>query len=292
MTLQERILEALGEHALKPRALYDHFLNDLPASVDFALRGLMKGGQVTFELGHYQRSTSAKPSRPTREVGHASAALNRGTEAPAGAATRPPGASPPPQSFDPRELTKREREVYDLAEQGLTRRQITERLGVSANVVSTHLSNARNKLGVKAKLGAPSRQRRSVPAPSAAVRLTAAPSREGAEAATVGVETRRCQRCRNQKPLERFRPSSLGDGSRLWTCDDCVGSGSASNERAKGEVSSVRRPTFSTDLKARLIELQRRKAEELQAACEHVSALRQELADVEEMTRIVTEGTG
>jgi hypothetical protein len=56
MTLQERVLEALGEKALKPQALYTALSGELASAIDFALRGLMKSGIVTLKLGRYQRA--------------------------------------------------------------------------------------------------------------------------------------------------------------------------------------------------------------------------------------------
>jgi hypothetical protein len=56
MTLQERVLEALGEKALKPQALYSAMSGENVTAVDAALQALLKRGVVSFELGHYQRS--------------------------------------------------------------------------------------------------------------------------------------------------------------------------------------------------------------------------------------------
>lgn len=56
MTLQERVLEALGEKALKPQALYGAMSGENITAVDAALQALLKRGAVSFELGHYQRS--------------------------------------------------------------------------------------------------------------------------------------------------------------------------------------------------------------------------------------------
>jgi DNA-binding CsgD family transcriptional regulator len=52
----------------------------------------------------------------------------------------------------PQSLTAREREVVELAEEGLTAREIAERLFISNRTVESHLSNAYAKLGVPSKL--------------------------------------------------------------------------------------------------------------------------------------------
>ena len=44
-------------------------------------------------------------------------------------------------------LTPREREVAELAAQGLTGREIAERLGISVGTARNHLLRARDKLG-------------------------------------------------------------------------------------------------------------------------------------------------
>jgi DNA-binding NarL/FixJ family response regulator len=51
-------------------------------------------------------------------------------------------------------LTEREREVLDVAAEGLTAREIAERLGVRERTVTTHLSRIYGKLGVGGRLGA------------------------------------------------------------------------------------------------------------------------------------------
>jgi two-component system response regulator DevR len=51
-------------------------------------------------------------------------------------------------------LTRREREVIALAVDGLTAREIGERLGVRERTVTTHLSRIYQKLGVKTRLAA------------------------------------------------------------------------------------------------------------------------------------------
>lgn len=55
MTLQARILEALGEHALKPRALYEALSTDSPAAIDCGLGALLRARKVSLEFGFYQR---------------------------------------------------------------------------------------------------------------------------------------------------------------------------------------------------------------------------------------------
>ena len=51
-------------------------------------------------------------------------------------------------------LTEREREVLDVAAEGLTAREIAERLGVRERTITTHLSRIYGKLGVGGRLGA------------------------------------------------------------------------------------------------------------------------------------------
>jgi DNA-binding NarL/FixJ family response regulator len=51
-------------------------------------------------------------------------------------------------------LTGREREVLDVAAEGLTAREIADRLGVRERTVTTHLSRIYGKLGVGGRLGA------------------------------------------------------------------------------------------------------------------------------------------
>ena len=52
------------------------------------------------------------------------------------------------------ELTVREREVLSVAAEGLTARQIAERLGVRERTITTHLARIYNKLGVGNRLSA------------------------------------------------------------------------------------------------------------------------------------------
>ena len=51
-------------------------------------------------------------------------------------------------------LTEREREVLEVAAEGLTARQIAERLGVRERTVTTHLARIYGKLGVGTRLAA------------------------------------------------------------------------------------------------------------------------------------------
>ncbi len=51
-------------------------------------------------------------------------------------------------------LTLREREVLSVAAEGLTARQIAERLGVRERTVTTHLSRIYGKLGVRTRIAA------------------------------------------------------------------------------------------------------------------------------------------
>jgi DNA-binding NarL/FixJ family response regulator len=51
-------------------------------------------------------------------------------------------------------LTQREREVLSIAAEGLTARQIADRLGVRERTVTTHLTRIYGKLGVKTRIAA------------------------------------------------------------------------------------------------------------------------------------------
>lgn len=53
------------------------------------------------------------------------------------------------QNPQPSHLTKREREIYDLAVQGFTNAEVARQLGVSVNTVKVHLSNVLHKFNVK-----------------------------------------------------------------------------------------------------------------------------------------------
>lgn len=60
MTLQDRILEALGANGLTPKQLYAHFASDLATAVDFAIRGLVKDARMALVNGVYQRMVAAE----------------------------------------------------------------------------------------------------------------------------------------------------------------------------------------------------------------------------------------
>jgi DNA-binding CsgD family transcriptional regulator len=63
-----------------------------------------------------------------------------------------PGRRAVAASLGPASLTNREREVARLAAEGLTAREIGERLFISERTVTTHLTNVYAKLGVESKL--------------------------------------------------------------------------------------------------------------------------------------------
>jgi DNA-binding NarL/FixJ family response regulator len=88
------------------------------------------------------------------ELRAATAAAAQGfTVVPAALATRllPTRAPGPEHDASPESLTPREREVLDLLAQGLTNRQIADRLGISEHTAKFHVA------AVSAKLGAASR---------------------------------------------------------------------------------------------------------------------------------------
>lgn len=176
MTLQERILEVLGEGALDGKALYRNLSGELPSAVDFALRGLMRDGKVKQTDGVYLRPD-----------------IVRVIEHPA---------------------------VIEL---------------------------------VAAVYGAP-------PVPI----------------------TVKCRRCKSPKPLEAYGMDR--DGLRIKTCLVCR----AAMQVKRPKLVVGDRQTFPPSLIARWIERQTQAAKRVQAACEALSAARQELADIEETVRIMT----
>jgi DNA-binding CsgD family transcriptional regulator len=270
MTPAEKILEALGEKALQPRALWAALKNEQPAAIEAALSMLQRSGQITFELGHYQRGNVKKPLPPPSALisipqrletvvvdAHEPPPLKRASpgrrycprcrKVKASAEFAGPGARacegcakpvgrpsrgeiPAPAPAPGDPLTPRQRQVFDLAERGRSGREISKVLGLSEGCVSTHLSFARAKMAGS----------RLNSAPSAAVQLSVVSSREDAGPATVGADLPR------------------------------------------------KRITFSPELTARLIEEQRSLAMALQAALDRVSHMRQRLGDVEELVRMAT----
>lgn len=256
MTLQERILEALGEHALEPASLYKAMSGDLASAVDFALRGLLKTCQVTFELGRYQRASTRGKMR----------AESTSPAAPAGPLAKPTPSSPAPVAAAP-------------ARQGEPATKRCRRCGERKPLTEFPSFQSRGCKACVKRIGRPS------------------------------AKTRCCRRCGLEKPLEEFQESNLGTG-KLRTCRSCMRVLSrrrdvadksartvtaapvvplASIEAAKADIPPSRKITFSAALRARLVERMRIKAEELQIACRHVAALREELADIEELVRMASE---
>jgi len=66
----------------------------------------------------------------------------------------PPSSPLQPPSRSPAGLTRREREVLRLLTEGLTNKEIAERLVVSLPTVSTHVASIFNKLGVTSRAAA------------------------------------------------------------------------------------------------------------------------------------------
>lgn len=56
-----------------------------------------------------------------------------------------PLKDPPGRQVDPSKMTPRESEIYALAQDGLTPKQISERLGIGRQTASTILAIAREK---------------------------------------------------------------------------------------------------------------------------------------------------
>ena len=54
----------------------------------------------------------------------------------------------------PAQLTERERDVLELVSQGLTNREVAQRLFISSGTVRTHLEHVYEKLGVRTRAGA------------------------------------------------------------------------------------------------------------------------------------------
>lgn len=262
MTLQERVLEALGERALTPKALYLAMSNDSAPAIDCALGALMRGNYVTFELGHYQRTKRKMPTPKSApplisNAGSVVAPITTSTPISALQPKLVPQVKTPPPVAPADPLTKREREIFDLIAGGLSNAEAGARLRLSAGCISYYLCTARKKLGIKVQLGARTRDEHAPKsAPSAAVQLSAEPS-----------------------------PSRGAEGSGPATVETKVVSFPVTKEELKPAPC---RPTFSPGLIARLVEEQRSLAMSLQAMLDRVSYTRQRLADVEELVRIAT----
>jgi non-specific serine/threonine protein kinase len=58
-----------------------------------------------------------------------------------------PQAEPPPANTDTTTLTRRQREVADLVAEGLTNKEIADRLVISPRTADTHVEHILTKLG-------------------------------------------------------------------------------------------------------------------------------------------------
>jgi len=128
MTLQDRILAALLNRTVTPRALYAEVRPEPAHAVDFAVRSLVKSGRIVRRCGHFGRADKALiiearvPQRPPRLPAE-------------------PGA----------ELTHREEEIAELTAAGRTAAELSELLKITRKTVHGHLSNIYAKLEVKGK---------------------------------------------------------------------------------------------------------------------------------------------
>jgi DNA-binding NarL/FixJ family response regulator len=94
---------------------------------------------------------AAEASHVHRQMGRTASALassNRSRRLLEGRRVRTPALDLPSLSIP---LTSREREVANLAVQGLTNREIAERLVLSVRTVDNHLYNLYAKLGVRSR---------------------------------------------------------------------------------------------------------------------------------------------
>ena len=247
MTLQERVLEVIGQKALTARALFQALTGEQPAAIECALTGLLKQGVITLELGHYQlsRLTRLKPQVSSSVVPFVPR-MPAVTVAPVG--SEPSAKGRPARRT--KELTQREREVVEMIGRGMTSSMIGQQLKTAKGNVDYWRWNACRKLGLhgKTELIAWLKDHSLPPAISS-------PAAKEPTVASAAVKA----------PL-KLQGTTFAE------------------EKPNG-----RRITFSPDLSARLVELQRSKAMTLQAALDRVSFLRQELADIEELVRMATQ---
>ncbi len=81
-----------------------------------------------------ERQTAAVPAEPTTS------------------STPPTPPTPPTPSAPPNPLTRREREIAGLIAEGLTSREIADRLVISVRTVETHTEHILAKLGVRSRV--------------------------------------------------------------------------------------------------------------------------------------------
>lgn len=131
MTCQGQILEALNGRALAPKALYRSIDTYSAEAIDWALRGLLKDGQLVQLGGRYQkpgqRHATERPLQPS--------------------SNRPPRRTPTTGAA----LTSRQMTVALAAAAGGTIKEIAQALGISMHTTHEHLTRIYLKLGIKGK---------------------------------------------------------------------------------------------------------------------------------------------
>lgn len=112
------------------------------------VREMMKAGAKGYLL---KEASGAELLKAIRDLHHGDAAFSPRI----GATLLDLFAHPDPEpAFEGQELTSREIEVLRLVQQGVTNREIAERLGVSKKTVDTHVSHILLKLGVSDRVQA------------------------------------------------------------------------------------------------------------------------------------------
>ncbi|HEX4832089.1 MAG TPA: LuxR C-terminal-related transcriptional regulator [Trebonia sp.] len=114
------------------------------------------GGALDLDAAVRLASGQAAPPEPSAEAGTAGTAGNPGVPGDPGTAgesgqAAPAPVRPPRASRLGRPLTRREREVAELAGSGLTSNEIARRLVITDRTVDTHIAGAYAKLGISSR---------------------------------------------------------------------------------------------------------------------------------------------